>query len=76
VWPGAGRSAQATTYQTCPVALALSPWVERVADLEAAMDAGAVHPLSAVGWHAVRWWRTLRGEPTAAEDRAARERGR
>lgn len=70
VCTAAGASMHRMTYRTCPVALARDPWVERVAEVEAALDAGAVLELSAAGWQAVREWRRLRSEPSAAEARA------
>lgn len=73
VAPGCGRSMQETTYQTCPVGLARAPWVDRVADLAAMLEHGGTgERLSAVGWDAVRWWRVLVSERTAAEVREMR----
>ena len=70
----AGASLHRETYRSCPVALAKEPWVERVAELEAALDVGAELDLTSGGWQAVRWWRTLRAEPSASEARSMERR--
>jgi hypothetical protein len=70
VCTAAGASMHRQTFRSCPVALARDVWVERVAEVEAAQEAGAVVDLSSAGWQAVRDWRRLRGEPSASEARA------